>query len=154
MQNNALLIWIESEKPMSLVDLGSLDVHKYVFYPDELITDDCFSYAFYEKELQEGANSCQRMANAMRLMFEYRFDKVLLLTEEGLKLNGSSVLEAYEGLNEVELVISPSGRESFRFIGLKGPLPMLFNEKLWQSPEFILDFILALKENKVDYRIM
>ncbi len=154
MQNHALVIWIGEGEEISSDPGFSLDVHQYVFYPGEIVPEDCFPFNRYEKEVQDGSSVYERLFNAVRRMFDYRFEKVVFINGSGAQLNGAMIRTAFEKLNEYDVVILPSGPGNIKLFALKKPLLRLFKPAVWQSDEMVLDLILLMQEKGMSYWIL
>ncbi len=154
MQNYALVIWIGEGEQINSDPGFDLDVHKYVFYPGEILAEDCFEYAKFEKEVQEGKNVSERLFNGVRRMFDYRFEKVVLINSLGIQLPQQVIKDAFEALSTKDIVLLPSGANNLKLLGLRKPLLRLFKESVWQSDEMILDLLLLMQARGMDYRIL
>ncbi len=154
MQNYALIIWMGEEGAIETDPGFELDVHRYVFYSGEIVPEDCFPYSRYEKELQEGTGIAERLFNGVRRMFDYRFEKVILINHLGTKLPQLVLRNAFNALDDVDVVLVPSGTNDLVLIGLKKPLLRLFRQSVWESEELLLDLLLLMKEKGISYEIL
>lgn len=154
MQNIALVIWIGEGEEYGTDPDFPIDAHRYVFYPSEIIASDCFEYRRYEKEVQDGRTVSERLFNGVRRMFDYRFEKVVLLNGLGLKLPGRLVQQAFNELDEYDVVFVPSGTGNIKLLAMKKPLLRIFKDEVWRSEELVLDLMLLMKEKGISYQII
>lgn len=156
MQNQAIAILLEKRHNGLAKILRGLDLHKYVFYDEEISKDDEFDYRRYEKELQEGGGFAERLGNVAQRMFQYRFDELVLLLECDWKsIDPGEIQEAIHHLHDYHVVIKPTESGGICFLALNGYHSEFFTPIIWEhSEEPILDLILTLKRLRLTYLVL
>jgi len=109
----------------------SLPVTKFVFYADEVTTNDLWNG--YEKWLQSGTDLGERMSNAFESLFKKGFTKIVIIGSDCLELDEKMILDAFLKLNEYEIVIGPATDGGYYLLGMKSPFKNLFENIIWSS---------------------
>jgi len=109
----------------------SLPVTKFVFYADEVITNDLWNG--YEKWLQSGTDLGERMSNAFESLFKKGFTKIVIIGSDCLELDEKILSDAFLNLNEYEIVIGPATDGGYYLLGMKSPFKNLFENITWSS---------------------
>jgi len=109
----------------------SLPVTKFVFYADEVTTNDLWNG--YEKWLQSGTDLGERMSNAFESLFKKGFTKIVIIGSDCLELDEKMILDAFLKLNEYEIVIGPATDGGYYLLGMKSPFKNLFENITWSS---------------------
>ena len=109
----------------------SLPVTKFVFYADEVTTNDLWNG--YEKWLQSGTDLGERMSNAFESLFKNGFTKIVIIGSDCLELDEKMILDAFLKLNEYEIVIGPATDGGYYLLGMKSPFKNLFENITWSS---------------------
>lgn len=109
----------------------SLPVTKFVFYADEVTTNDLWNG--YEKWLQSGTDLGERMSNAFESLFKNGFTKIVIIGSDCLELDKKILSDAFLNLNEYEIVIGPATDGGYYLLGMKYPFKNLFENIIWSS---------------------
>lgn len=116
---------------------------KFVFYSDFIDKEDSWSNEYYKKEKQLGNDLGARMSDAMNKIFADGYEKVVLIGTDIYELTGDIINEAFEKLNDHDMVLGPAKDGGYYLIGLKKPNPSVFKLSKW-STNMVLEETLQL----------
>ena len=109
----------------------NLSVTKFVFYADEINTDDLWNG--YKKQLQSGNDLGERMKNAFEELFLQGFNKICIIGSDCYDLKEAIVKTAFEKLAEADVVIGPVTDGGYYLLGLKKVVAEFFINKQWST---------------------
>jgi rSAM/selenodomain-associated transferase 1 len=95
------------------------------------------------KLVQVGQDLGERMKNAFAENFESGMEKVVLIGTDCPSLEGIHLAQAFEALDQSDLVLGPAQDGGYYMIGMKGRADFLFEGITW-STELVLSQTLAL----------
>lgn len=154
--DNALIIFVRNlEKgkvkkrlAKSLGDNKTLAVYKYlleytkditvsckynlfVFYSHYIHINDVFDDNVFSKHLQEGNDLGEKMMNAFKKVFDLGCKNVCIIGSDCYELKTEILQEAFENLQEKEIVIGPATDGGYYLLGMKKLYPDFFINKDW-----------------------
>ena len=106
-----------------------LQVSKFVYYADEVEMNDLWNGM--TKRLQSDGDLGSRMEIAFHEVFADGFKKILIIGSDCAELTGSILLDAWEALDQHEVVIGPAEDGGYYLLGLKENIPEIFRNKPW-----------------------
>ncbi len=136
------------------IETGLLPSDKAVYYSDFIETDDIFDAASYDKFLQMGSDQGEKMYNAFSDGFSRGYKKVVIVCSDCFELSHTHILEAFEALNDVPVVLGPTDEGGYYLLGADRFLPLLFKNKDWGQENVFLDSLIDLKKYKLGFRIL
>ena len=101
-----------------------------VYYSSHIEKND--EHNFY-KEIQYGNNLGERMKNAFNDVFQKKYSKVIIIGSDCPQLNCTIVNEAFEQLNNVDVVIGPAADGGYYLLGMKQLYTFLFENIEWSA---------------------
>jgi len=125
----------------------SLSVTKFVFYADEVTTNDLWNG--YEKCLQSGSDLGERISNAFKFLFEKGFNKTVIIGSDCLELDEKMILYVFLNLNEYEIVIGPATDGGYYLLGMKSPFKNLFENITWSSNSVFNETIKQIEQKNL-----
>lgn len=148
-QKAAVLGKVKTRLAKHLGDAQALKVYRYLVAHThrllEQIDTDIFVYFSGEPDAEFGENSnyhirrqCEgdlglRMATAFEEVFDAGYEQVLVIGTDCYELKSSILVEAFQGLNDADLVIGPAKDGGYYLLGLTMPEPKLFNGIKWST---------------------
>jgi rSAM/selenodomain-associated transferase 1 len=129
-----------------------LDCTKVIFYSKEIGQDDIWDRNLYEKEVQFGSDLGVKMKNAFETGFDNNYDKVLVIGSDLYDLEASHINEAFEELDNSDVVIGPALDGGYYLLGLKKVYPEIFKNKSWGTSSVRKDTLKNLE--KVDVHLL
>ena len=82
---------------------------------------------------QQGKHLGQRMENAFETAFDDGMDEVVMIGTDCPEITAGRLLEAFDDLARVDVVIGPAKDGGYYLIGMKAFHPDLFKEMPWSS---------------------
>lgn len=127
------------------------DVRRQVWYSSYIDYEDGIASDTFEKYLQTGSNLGERMKNSFQQLFEEGVDRAVIIGSDCPSLNVRIVENAFDRLEENDLVIGPSEDGGYYLLGMNRFFETLFEDIEW-STESVLESTIQkakLKELKV-----
>ena len=110
-----------------------LDVKRNLFYDTEIIANDNWSPAAFDKHLQSSGDLGNRMADAFEQSFEEGAQKVIIIGSDCQDLNSYIVKKAFEFLDKSDVVIGPTFDGGYYLLGMNSFHPELFEGVNWST---------------------
>ncbi len=125
-----------------------------IFYSDAIPEEDLFMHGSTKAYLQDGADLGERMHRAILKGFELGFRQVVLIGTDCPGLTTFLINEAFELLEANDAVIGPARDGGFYLIGLNAPMPDLFLDRRWSTPEVLRDSLRILREKGAAWALL
>ncbi len=129
-------------------------VDRVVYYSDEVWFDDNFELKYFEKELQLGNHLGDRMEDAIKKSLKLGYSKVVLIGSDCGEISSDIIDEAFEELNQNEVVIGPAFDGGYYLVGVKNNCPNIFQNKIWGQNNVLVDTLLDLKKLNLMYHLL
>ena len=126
-----------------------LQVHKQVYYSNEIWEDDIWDSSIFDKHLQQGADLGERMANAFRNGFKDGFENIIIIGSDIYDLTLFDLQEAFEALIQNEFVIGPAEDGGYYLLGMKRFNETVFMDKTWGKENVFKDTMEDLKNEQI-----
>ncbi len=126
-----------------------LNVHKKVYYSESIWKNDVWDEKVYEKNVQQGNNLGERMAQAFSQGFNQGFEKIIIIGSDMLDLSPSDLENAFSALDENNFVIGPAEDGGYYLLGMKIFKPQLFQNKDWGKDTVLADSMADLQTEKI-----
>ena len=110
--------------------------------------DECI----YQKKLQEGDTLGDRMQHAFRDVFEYGYQKVVIIESDCYELTSTIITESFEALSHQDVVIGPALDGGYYLLGMKKCIREIFDNKNWGGSTLYDDTVRQLGERGYSYR--
>jgi uncharacterized protein len=108
-----------------------LEVHKRVYYSDEIWVNDYWDDATYEKMLQQGNDLGARMQNAFDKGFEDGYTSIIIIGSDMLDLTQTDLETAFTRLGDADYVMGPASDGGYYLLGMNKATPRIFRKKHW-----------------------
>ena len=131
-----------------------LNCKKFVYYADEIVEDDLWNLADFNKRQQEGNDLGERMLHAMNELYKQGFAKVILIGSDCFELNTHILEEAISQLDQNDAVLGPANDGGYYLIGLTDIIPELFSNKIWSTDQVAKDTINDLEKLQKKYYLL
>lgn len=142
----ALEIYLILLRHTSSISSKLKGVDKYVYFSEFLGNGAIWDPETFQHKLQRGADLGQRMKNAFEDAFEAGYSEVLLIGSDLYDLSTEDLQEAFDRFENTKVVLGPAQDGGYYLLGLKSPLPELFQNKSWGTPTVLRDTLDDLKE--------
>ena len=117
---------------------ANLNVDKFVFYSDNIETDDIWDANLFVKALQQGSNLGDRMNAAFEHVFNLNYKSVCIIGSDCYELNADIIDTAFLQLEATNCMIGPTFDGGYYLLGLNNLQPELFKNIEW-STETVFD---------------
>lgn len=124
--------------------MGSTD--KFVYYSEYEGDGTLWDPSVFIPELQQGADLGVRMNQAFEKAFKQGYRKVILIGSDLPDLSSGDLQQAFKQLDDHDAVVGPASDGGYYLIGLKGPMPELFEKKDWGEDQVLKDTLADLSE--------
>jgi uncharacterized protein len=132
-----------------------LDCDKFLYYSDHVGENDGWDNAIFRKKLQRGEGLGARMSNAFGELFSEGYERLVIIGSDCLELTGNLIHDAFDRLNEVNVVIGPSSDGGYYLLGARQPFPAsLFENKTWSTDSVLADTLKDLETSETTYRLL
>lgn len=158
MSNDAVIVFVDNttgsaQREQLREYLRNTSLHRFLFYSSFVDGQDCLDFASYEKDLQWGEGRGDRIRNAFYKVFELQYDHVLFIAfpwpAGQPPVPVVVMLAALE--NTESVVVHNNGGDVVAF-GISARLDSLFES--FDSSDPLLDMLISLRKNKVDYCLL
>ena len=125
------------------------DLH--LFYDNENYNDSIKKWvpSEFSLHLQEGADLGEKMKNAFGLMFNNRYEKVIIIGTDCPGINSNFILRSFLELSQHDITIGPSNDGGYYLVGMNKFYPFLFDRIEWGSEQVLNKTINIIKKNKL-----
>ncbi len=127
----------------------NLKVSKEVHYSETIWHSDIWNNTTFNKELQQGKDLGERMANAFKKGFGKGYERILIIGSDMYDLTTADLEIAFDSLAENDFVLGPASDGGYYLLGMKALNLELFKGKKWGRPTVLADTLDDLKNNKV-----
>ena len=122
----------------------------YVFYSENINSDDLWDNNFFIKKLQSGNDLGERMQNAFEEVFNYNHEKAIIIGSDLLDLNENIVEDAFKKLDNHDISIGPAEDGGYYLLGMKQSHSEVFKIKNWGT-DTVYNQTLSKLNNKSVY---
>jgi rSAM/selenodomain-associated transferase 1 len=111
-----------------------LSVDKTVYYTPEILTDDLWDGAHYQKAQQREGDLGERMHEAFRQGFALGYQRICIIGSDCYELSTAIIEQAFAQLASHDVVIGPSTDGGYYLLGMNRLYSTLFTNKAWSTP--------------------
>lgn len=129
------------------------DCTRNVFYSDE-IENDAWEEDKFNKFVQEGDSLGDRMKNAFEQIFALGADEAVIIGSDCPQLSSHIIEDAFTLLDTKDVCIGPAKDGGYYLLGMKKPLPFLFENKEWSTDSVFGDTVINLNENQLSFGLL
>lgn len=132
----------------------SVPVQKFLFYSD-FIPDDISEFdQDYQFEVQSGNDLGSRMRNAFQRLFSKGYGKIIILGTDCGELESEIVINAFELLDQNEVVIGPARDGGYYLLGMNKMNAGLFEEIPWSTEMVLFLTMEKLEKQNISYELL
>ena len=129
--------------------LNLITADKVVYYSEGIQFNDLWSALHYQKKLQRGSDLGARMEHAFETAFQDLYEKVVIVGSDLYDLSPTHIENAFEALENHDLVIGPSLDGGYYLLGMKELHSAVFKNKLWGTDAVLKSTLKDLKQQNV-----
>lgn len=161
-QRNAVLGKVKTRLALGVGQSRALEIYRYlVAYTHRMLSSVSVPVALFVDEelmdhslpsvewmcLQEGSNLGEKMANAFQKSAALGAERMVLIGTDCPTLDVELLMQAFNELNQVDLVLGPASDGGYYLVGMKKMHPRLFEGITW-STSTVLKETLKLAERE------
>lgn len=129
----------------------NLDCDKFVFYDENIETNDIWSGTLFEKRTQFGNHLGEKMQNAFQTVFDLGYKNCSIVGSDLFDLQANHINEAFHKLESNDIVIGPAEDGGYYLLGLKKVIPSIFKNKDWGTSTVLSDTLKDLENYKIEF---
>jgi rSAM/selenodomain-associated transferase 1 len=130
-----------------------VDADKLVCYSDFIPASDAWKKAGFEQAVQSGNDLGERMTNAFRSSFIKGYEKIILIGSDCFEIDPEHIEEAFQKLDQAELVIGPAKDGGYYLIGMQNPHPEIFQNITWSQPDVLQNTIEKMEQFNLSFAL-
>ena len=130
-----------------------LSVEKIIFYSNEIIEDDVWKDVF-KKQLQCGNDLGERMMQAFNYTFKNNYSNVVIIGTDCPELNEQMIENAFEKLNEHDVVLGPAADGGYYLLGMKNLHKHLFIDVEWSTNKVLQTTMERCMQHSLNYFLL
>ena len=135
----------------TMIETQNLDCDKFVFYDENIETNDIWSGTLYEKRLQFGSHLGAKMQNAFQTLFDLGYQNCIIIGSDLFDLEANHISEAFNKLESNDVIIGPAEDGGYYLLGLKKVIPSIFKNKNWGTSTVLSDTLKDLENYKIEF---
>jgi hypothetical protein len=125
--------------------LGLKGVDRFLYYSNEITRGDSWQEDKFHKRLQHGGDLGDRMEAAFAAAFADGHRKVIIIGSDCPGITTDYLEEAFRSLDEVDIVIGPALDGGYTLLGMRHPMPALFQDMAWSTEEVLPETLARAK---------
>ena len=114
-----------------------VSAHKIVFYSDFIDAKDIWNNELYQKQIQNGNDLGERMANAFEYAFKNGSEKVDIIGSDCFEITTEFIEGAFKQLDHSDVVIGPALDGGYYLLALKSNNKALFQHIQWSTDQVL-----------------
>jgi rSAM/selenodomain-associated transferase 1 len=126
---------------------------RLLFYSNFIDNNDSWDDRLFIKFLQEGNSFGARMCRAFKAALKEHY-KAVIIGSDCIELTPDIIEDAFNKLNEFDIVIGPAKDGGYYLLGLKKVYPELFLNKEWSTSSVFDDTLADIKKRGVNYYLL
>lgn len=150
-ETNALMIYMELLS-ITFKMVAQLDMPVYLFFEGGLPLESERNTA-YSYHLQSGEDLGGKMADAFSKVLQ-RQSKAVLIGSDCPGLSPAIVKEAFNSLDQTDVVLGPASDGGYYLIGSKEVYPALFEKITWSTASVLQETVEKIRQEKLSYRLL
>ena len=128
-----------------------LDVHKEVWFSENILVDQTWDASVYSKKLQQGKDLGARMQHAFDEGFENGFRNIIIIGSDMYDLQTTDLANAFRILKKKEYVIGPAEDGGYYLLGMRNSEPKIFKNKQWGTSSVLQETLNDLKGRNIAF---
>ncbi len=147
--DKALLIYLELMRHTREVALN-IDAHRLLFYGSSVAEDDAWNNEQFEKHVQPSGDLGQRMETAFHEALN-KAGAAIIIGSDCATLTPEIVNEAFEKLEEYDVVLGPAMDGGYYLLGMKKVHEFLFRNMIWSTDQVFTETTRRIEKADLRY---
>ncbi|MES2111235.1 MAG: TIGR04282 family arsenosugar biosynthesis glycosyltransferase [Bacteroidota bacterium] len=131
-----------------------LNCRKFIYYTDQVIEHDIWTFPGYTKRQQFGEDLGARMSNAFKDLFEQGFKRVVIIGSDCYLLQTAILEQGITALADKDVVIGPTFDGGYYLLGSNHYLPQLFTDKAWSTDQVTNQTVATINQLELTYSLL
>lgn len=131
--------------------IQSIPADTYLFYSDYVPEKAEIKAPNFHPQVQKGKDLGDRMKNAFEFVFNYKYERVLIIGTDCATLKPTHIQTAIQKLDFVDVVIGPAEDGGYYLLGMKNLVPNLFSDMQWSTENVLKETIDRLIQEGISY---
>ncbi|WP_421875908.1 TIGR04282 family arsenosugar biosynthesis glycosyltransferase [Marinoscillum sp.] len=131
-----------------------LDCSKAVFYSEYVEIEDIWDTDEYKLLVQKGPDLGDRMLNAFKYAFDKGCEKAVIIGTDCWELSDEVVQEAFDKLDDHDVVIGPATDGGYYLIGMNKLYPGLFHDKKYSHDNVLKDVLTEIGQMDAEFHLL
>ncbi|GGI23826.1 hypothetical protein GCM10008119_09600 [Pedobacter mendelii] len=131
-----------------------INCYKFIYYTDQVIENDIWTFPGYTKRQQFGADLGARISNSFKELFDQGFKRVMIIGSDCYQLQTAIIEQAMARLAVNDVVIGPTFDGGYYLLGLNRYVPELFRDKAWSTDQVTKETIATVNQLELTYSLM
>jgi rSAM/selenodomain-associated transferase 1 len=131
-----------------------LNCRKFIYYTDQVIEHDIWTFPGYTKRQQFGEDLGARMSNAFKELFDQGFKRVMIIGSDCYQLQTTALEQAVNALADNDVVIGPTFDGGYYLLGANRYVPELFTDKAWSTDQVTNQTIATVTRLALTYGLL
>ena len=131
-----------------------LDCSKAVFYSEYIEIEDIWDTDEYKLFVQKGPDLGDRMLNAFKHAFDKGVEKAVIIGTDCWELSEEVIEEAFEKLDDNDVVIGPATDGGYYLIGMNKLYPGLFHDKKYSHDNVLKDVLTEIGQMDAEFHLL
>lgn len=127
---------------------------KAIYYSEYVEIEDIWDTEQYKLFIQKGDTLGMRMLHAFQDSFERKYKKVVIVGSDSYELNAGIIEEAFDELDENEVVIGPAKDGGYYLIGLKKAYPQFFEKKKYSHKQVMNELLVEVSNINASFHLL
>ncbi len=128
-----------------------LPCDKVVYYSHFADTEDAWPNSSFQKKVQQGNDLGEKMLNAFAEKFKNGYTSICIIGTDCFELTSEIIKQAFDQLEKHDTVIGPANDGGYYLLGMKKPIPELFQNKSWSTDSVAKDTINNFKRLELSF---
>lgn len=125
---------------------------KFIFYADEVATNDIWQRPGFFKSKQASGDLGHRMCSAFIEVLSKGYHSVCIIGSDCYELSTVIIEQAFDLLRVNDVVIGPAKDGGYYLLGMKELYPKLFEEKIWSTGTVYDDTVSTIHQSGLAYK--
>jgi uncharacterized protein len=131
-----------------------LPMDKVVYYSERVEENDLWPDQQYQKKLQPAGDLGDKMKAAFEAAFAEGYTSVVIIGSDCPQLTADIINEAFDGLENHEVVIGPALDGGYYLLGMKHLHPELFQDKRWSTEHVFPDTLYDIERLHLSHTLL
>jgi len=114
---------------------SQVNAHKQVWYTNEIVKDDIWDDKIFKKHVQIEGDLGEKMRFVFEEAFKSGFVNVLIIGSDLLDIGQDMINDAFEYLNQREVVVGPAKDGGYYLLGMNHFIPEVFEDINWSTSQ-------------------